>query len=236
MYSHLSIVSLLIVADCSAPCIDGVFVFDVSRSIENNVGNDTEGAFNLMKDFMKRTFDFVNISPTCSRAGLIVFANDSRIKFNLNNYTNREDLERALDDITLERIRDFPGFGSSGTNTPGVLQLMLDAAKDGRLALKDGERAQIAIVITDGRPSLRNTNNEDEKTREASVRLHSSGIYERIYAIGVQGRQSRTIRNQTLQNIAGNISESTFLLRNFSQSQFNLALEDIEAEFSNNRE
>ena len=178
IYSHLSIVSLLIVADCSAPCIDGVFVFDVSRSIENNVGNDIEGAFNLMKDFMKRTFDFVNISPTCSRAGLIVFANDSRIKFNLNNYTNREDLERALDDITLERIRDFPGFGSSGTNTPGVLQLMLDAAKDGRLALKDGERAQIAIVITDGRPSLRNTNNEDEKTREASVRLHSSGIYE----------------------------------------------------------
>ena len=154
----------------------------------------------------------------------------------LNDYTNREDIEKALNDITLESL-SIEGFhGDPGTNTPGVLQLMLDAAKDGRLGLNHKYRVQIAIVITDGRPSLRNISDEDEQTREASVRLHSSGIYERIYAIGVQGRQNRTIHNQTLENIAGNSSGSTFLLRNFSQSQFNLALEDIEAEFSNNRE
>ena len=80
---------------CTAPCIDAVFVLDVSRSIE------TEQNFQLMKNFITNTFNLMNISADCSRGGLIVFARDAEIMFNLKEYTDEASLRNAFDQITF---------------------------------------------------------------------------------------------------------------------------------------
>ena len=226
-------ISLLIAGNCILPCIDGVFVFDVSNSI-GDVGEEGTEAFNRMKDFMKMTFGLVNISPNCSRAGLILFARNIDIRFNLNEYTDLDSLQKALDNITLESVRR-----RKGTNTPGVLRLLRTAAKDGSLGLNmnNEDIIQIAIVITDGRPHIQGMIQEvvGNQTRKDGEELRKAEIYEHIYAIGVQGRKDKEVDEDVLKLITGDI-ESTFLIANFSQQAFEQAAANIRGEFCNNCE
>ena len=229
----LPIVSLLIVEECTMPCFDGVFALDVSKSIGS--GEDGEKRFNFMKNFISTTFDQVTISPNCSRAGLILFANDTKIKFNLSRYTDRPSLRSALNETTLSSISDFRQGG--GTNTPGVLKLMKNAAEDGRLGLsKDNRIIQIAIVITDGRPHIHtNAMHARNQTKIAGNELRMAGIYEQIYAIGIEGTTRKggpSINKETLRLITGT-NESTFLLNNFSNATFQEAAVNLSAAFCN---
>ena len=212
----------IFVEGCTIPCIDGVFVLDVSRSIP------TEEDFQLMKDFVAATFPLVNISANCSRAGLILFASDARIEFNLNEYTDEASLRSALDSVTLSGLGNF----RRGTNTPAALTLMRTAAENGSLGLRD-DRVQVAVVITDGRPSLRHigiprAREADEQTEHAGNILRDANIYEQIYAIGIEGGRGE-IRD-TLRFIA-DPPELTFLIANFSQELFNEAAENTSRQF-----
>ena len=215
---------LLILEECTIPCIDGVFVLDVSISIPN------ETAFQLMKDFVAATFPLVNISANCSRAGLILFASDARIEFNLNEYTDEASLRNALDSVTLKGVR--PKRFRKGTNTPAALNLMRTAAQDGSLGLRD-DRMQVAVVITDGRPNLKHIGisekqDADERTEHAGNILCDANIYEQIYAIGIEGRGGK-IRD-TLRFIA-DPPELTFLIANFSRELFNETAENTARQF-----
>ena len=217
------------------PCFDGVFALDVSNSI--GFGDEGEERFNLMKDFISTTFDRVTISPNCSRAGLILFANDTKIKFNLSRYTDISSLRRALNKTTLRSIRrgGFRRGRGGGTNTPGVLKLMKSAAEDGRLGLsKDNRIIQIAIVITDGRPHIHtNRSHASDQTEIAANELRMAGIYEQIYAIGINGTTKKGklgINKNTLGLITGT-NESTFLLNNFSNATFQEATRNLSAAF-----
>ena len=229
----MSIVSFLIIGICTIPCIDGVFVLDVSQSIGN--GMEGEEAFNLMKNFVASTFDLVNISDTCSRAGLILFASDTRIEFDLNAHTDNTSLRTALNNITLEDIREFRR--RSGTNTPGVLNLIRTAAEDGSLGLNLEDRVQVAIIITDGRPSLPNVGRmvSTELTRRAGEELRRAEIYEQIYAVGIEGREDRPINQDTLELITGN-RDTTFLIGGFTQEEFNEAAQNLSRQVCDNRE
>ena len=233
----LSIVSLLIVEECTMPCFDGVFALDVSNSI--GFGDDGEERFNLMKDFISTTFDRVTISPNCSRAGLILFANDTKIKFNLSKYTNISSLRRALNETTLHGIRGFRRGGGKGggTNTPGVLKLMKSAAEDGRLGLsKDNRIIQIAVVITDGRPHIHtNRSHASDQTEIAGNELRMAGIYEQIYAIGINGttKGGRLGLNKNTLSLITGTNESTFLLNNFSNAALQEAAGNLSAAFCN---
>ena len=216
---------LLIVEGCTIPCIDGVFVLDVSNSIPN------ETSFQLMKDFVAATFDLVTIAPNCSRAGLILFASDARIEFNLTEYTDEASLRNALNRVTLRRVRRF----RQGTNTPAALDLMRTAAEDGSLGLSDDRQriVRVAVFITDGRPSLghiRPTPSEvaDQLTDQAGTRLHRSGAYDEIYAIGIQGGRGE-IRD-TLGFIADS-PDRIFPLESFSQELFREAADNITRQF-----
>ena len=217
---------------CPIPCLDGVFVLDVSKSI----GNQKNGAepFNLMRNFILSTFDLVTISPNCSRAGLIIFANEARIEFNLNSYTDEASLMQALNDVTLKSIKKFRQ--DVGTNTPEVLTLLRTAAQDGSLGLNNEERIQIAVIITDGRPHIPATPEDAEpQTEEAGRLLRKAEIYERIYAIGVQGKGNKPIDRDVLKLITGD-TELTFLVANFSTQAFEQVTAGIREEFCNNCE
>ena len=218
---------LLILEGCTIPCIDGVFVLDVSNSIPS------EDAFQLMKNFVAATFPLVNISANCSRAGLILFAGDARIEFNLDEYTDEASLRNALDNVTLRGVR--ANRFRQGTNTPAALDLLRTAAEDGSLGLSDNRQriVRIAVFITDGRPSLnhiRPTRPEeaDQLTEQAGNRLHRSGAYDEIYAIGIQGGRGE-IRD-TLRFIADS-PDRIFSIESFSVELFEEAAVNISRQF-----
>ena len=188
-----------------------------------------------MKDFVARTFNFVNISADCSRAGLILFASDAFVAFDLNEHTNAISLRNALDQIQLSDYRRRTV--RRGTNTPAALNLMRTGAQDGSLGLRarGGNRARIALVMTDGRPNLRHINRNieqteaDQRTERAGNLLRQSGEYDQIYAVGIEGQHP--IRN-TLGFIASPPSLA-FPIAEFSGELFNQLTVDIAREFCN---
>ena len=212
------------VEGCRVPCIDSVFVLDISLSIE------TEENFQLMKDFVAGTFNFVNISADCSRLALILFASDAFISFDLNNYTTEAGLRNALDQIQLS---DFNRRTiRRGTNTPAALDLLRVASQDGSLGLSE-DNVHIALVMTDGRPNLRHIDRNidqteaDQRTERAGNRLHRAGTFDQIYAIGIEGQHP--IRD-TLGFIADPPSLA-FAIDGFDQSLFVQAGQDLVREF-----
>ena len=175
-----------------------------------------------MKDFVAVIFDLMTIAPNCSRVGLILFASDARIEFNLNEYTDEASLRNALNSVALRNL-SANGF-RQGTNTPAALDLMRTAAEDGRLGLSNDRQriARVAVLITDGRPSLnhiRPTPPEvaDQLTEQAGNRLHRSGAYDEIYAIGIQGGRGE-IRN--ILRLISKCSKLIFVIDDFSQVSF----------------
>ena len=166
---------------CKPACMDAVFALDVSRSIAD------EEHFRLMQDFVNRSFSLVNISAECSHAAVIVFAAGVRLEFNLNEYTDLASLQNALYELKYAEYGEFNA--ETGTDTPAALDIMGNATA---LGIRD-KKVHIAVVITDGRPNL---NHKDlhksiakQKTEEAGDHLRKSGIYDRIYGIGIEGNK-----------------------------------------------
>ena len=216
MHSCLFIHFCLYVERCTGRCIDGVFALDVSKSIGNpRKDSRAEGRFNLMKNVTITTFERINISSNCNRVGLFLFAKDARLEFNLSAHTDLTSLQAALDNLTLRSIEDFRK--DPGTNTPGVLNLIKTTAEDGSLGLNN-ESIQIAVVITDGRPHMRGTSRTvaRNQTEAASNALNDTGIFEQIFAVGINGtsKDGMEIDEDTLRLITGD-EESTFLLSSF---------------------
>ena len=206
---------LLTVEGCTVPCIDAVFVLDISKSTRNN--------FNLMKSFVLNIINLMNISADCSRAGVILFASDAWIKFTLKEHLTPPSLQNAIDQIKYTEISKP---NRTGTNTSAALQLLQTAgAKNGALGLKDG-KIHIAVFITDGETHPGNngiTKNEaDEETRLAGNELREAGFYDLIYAVGIGIEGNHT----TLRYIANPLSLA-FSLPEFSQSLFNSLITNI---------
>ena len=212
------------VAGCRIPCIEACFVFDISKSISRYRRDDRN--FNLMKSFVINTFGGVNISADCSRAGVILFARHARILFNLNAHTDEASLETAISQIVL----DVKGADVRvGTNTPEALTLLRTAAQDGSLGFSmrsDRSKIRIVLFLTDGRPFIidepESPLNDDRCAAEEATfiegnTLRRSGLYDRIYAIGID-REDKPLRD-TL----GYIAQPTDLERRleaFDQGEF----------------
>ena len=187
-----------------------------------------------MKDFVAGTFSFVDISPNCSRAALILFARNAFIQFDLNEHKTEGDLRNALNEIQLSdfnnnRIR-------RGTNTPAVLDLLRVASQDGSLGLSD-DKVHIAMLITDGRPNLRhidrniNETEADRRTKHAGNLLRQAGIFDQIYAVGIEG-------NHPIRDTLGFIaypSSLQFPIPAFNEAFFNEAGVAVAREFCNRK-
>ena len=220
-----SIISFLTLERCEVaiPCMDAVFVLDISKSIENDTN------FNLMKDFVKNTSHLINISAECSHAAVILFARNATIKFDLNEYTDITSLTDAVNKIVYSEI-DIEV--RTGTNTPAALDLLRNASSDGRLGLREGF-VHIGIVITDGRPYLKHEGFSKGKaidlTETAGNRLHEAELYDQIYAIGIKGKKELGV---TLSFIA-DPKELVFPIAGFDEELFAELRRNISRELCN---
>ena len=142
---------------------DVVFVIDTSGSIGSS-------RFQLIREFTADiTAEIINNSPG-SAVGAILFDDNAHIHFNLQAYTTLSAL--------LSAISQLP-YSATGTNTAEALTLLLSAAQNRVLRLRD-DSLKLAIVITDGKSNSRSA------TLSAASVLHASNIFD-VFAIGVEG-------------------------------------------------
>ena len=143
--------------------LDMVFVIDSSGSI--GVTN-----FQLIREFAASiTAELIGRYPR-SAIGVILFSSTVHIQFNLQTYTSLNALLLAINNLPYSR-----GL----THTAEALTLLLSAAQNGTLGLRD-DAMKIVTVITDGRSS------NQSATFHAAAALHASSTFD-VYAVGVGG-------------------------------------------------
>ena len=152
-----------------------------------------------------------------SLVGVILFARDAWIHFDLQKYPVKADLVRAIDQLVYSEI---PKSRRTGTNIPAALTLLGTAGqKGGALRLRDDKKKlKIAAFITDGRTLIRNDKMKikgGDITQVAANDLHDFKIYDQIYAVGI--RASKDIDFRELKFIATDESK-VFIIDDFSQS------------------
>ena len=164
IWSKYNFITYCIGSTCGRSLLlDMVFVIDGSGSI---------GAtnFQLIREFAASiTAELIGRYPR-SAIGMILFSTTVHIRFNLQTYTSLNAL--------LLAINNLPYSGGS-THTAEALTLLLSAAQNGNLGLRD-DAVKIVTVITDGR----STNHS--ATLSAAAALHASNIFD-VYAVGVGG-------------------------------------------------
>ena len=74
---------------CSSPNADVVFVLDGSGSI-------TSRNFRTVKSFVQNVVEAFDVSNKTVRIGLIEFSRSAEVQFDLQQYSNKEDVKRAV--------------------------------------------------------------------------------------------------------------------------------------------
>ena len=101
---------------------------------------------------------------------MILFANSAHIEFNTQTHTSLNTL--------LSAINNLPYSDGGRTDTDEALTLLLSAAQNGTLGLRD-DSSKVAIVMTDGRST------SPSATLSAANELHASNIFD-VYAVGIR--------------------------------------------------
>ena len=204
--------------------VDLVFVLDVSISIGSNAN------FQTVTRFASDVSEFLEIGLNDSLVGLILFARHADVYFNVQEYSDETKLVASINSIIYDQI---PRLNRTGTNIPEALDLLRTAGQnDGQLKLRnDVTKPKIVVFVTDGRPNTRNlTGNSIEvdaqNTKDAAARLHESGIYDQIYAVGIRG--NRGINFEELDFIASDPS-LVYIIDDFNQQLF----ERLQQNFTN---
>ena len=156
-----------------------------------SIGGDKH--FDNIKAFVKSVSQFIDIGMKESLVGVVLFARDAWIEFDLQQYLVQSDLIEAIDRIVYSNISTL---NRTGTNTPAVLQLLGTAGqRGGPLRLRhDPNKPKIAVFVTDGRTNTRDqTNNlrsqDRYETKVAAKNLHDLQIYDHIYTVGIHGNR-----------------------------------------------
>ncbi|XP_061165063.1 matrilin-2-like [Saccostrea echinata] len=121
-----------------------------------------------MLDFVKKFLQAANIDRGEFRVGIATYSTWARIEFNSKDYTNKNDLFKAVDNISWQ-------YGS--TNTADALLIMHDTM----FTAINGDRADvpnICIVITDGVSNINygRTIPEAEAARKKGIHIYAVGI------------------------------------------------------------
>ena len=218
--TYHDVITIFVTVECKIPKLDAVFVLDVSISIRN------EQNFAVMKNFVKNTANLININLNNSLAAVVLFGRHARIRFPLTKYTTKESFQQAVDDIRFDDVKQ------KGTNTPAVLNLLQNAHT---LELRN-DTVKVVVLITDGRPNLNHLNIPSDQaifdTKKAATELHKSGIYDQIYAVGIEA--SKPIGN-VLDYIAYP-SSLIFPITGFNAAQFQQLTRNFTLSFCNGKE
>ncbi|KAM3873541.1 LOW QUALITY PROTEIN: collagen alpha-6(VI) chain [Diretmus argenteus] len=148
--------------DCKAANkADIVFIVDESGSI------GTEN-FHLVRDFLHKIVDGLDVSPKKVQVGIVMFSDTPKAEVYLNTFDDKSEI--------LQFIKILPYHGG-GTNTGAALKFAREKVfvKENGCRKSKGVQ-QVAVVITDGQ-------SQDNVTKEAAD-LRRAGIT--VYAIGVK--------------------------------------------------
>ena len=179
-----------------------MFVIDTSGSI----GSDN---FQLIREFTANlTTELIRNFPR-SAVGVILFASNAHIEFNLQAHTNLSELLPAIDQLP---------YSGGRTNTAEALRLLSSTAQIGTLGLRN-DSSKVAIVITDGW-----SNNRSATSIEAN-RLHNLRLFD-VYAVGVGGANQSELRS-----IASN-PDFVFFKTDFSSTTLQQLTDRILPQFS----
>ena len=150
-------------SECSIAGIDLVFVLDSSGSI-----GDTN--FQTIRNFVNTFVSTLEIGPTRSQVGVIVFNYNAQVQFNLNTYSDRTSLMSAVNNIP---------YSGGGTNTADALYLLASQGFVGARPEEEGV-PRVAIVVTDG------MSNDADDTARAAEALRQNKLIT-TYAVGIVG-------------------------------------------------
>ncbi|XP_065254487.1 collagen alpha-6(VI) chain-like [Emys orbicularis] len=143
-------------------------------------------AFGDIKTFLKEVIKMFNIGPNKVRFGAVQFSHDKRLEFELDEYSKRDDLETAIDNI-----RQIYGDTYIGK----ALTFMQPRFKEAR-EQRAGRVPCHLIVLTDGE--------SHDSVKEPAERLRNEKV--NIYAIGV-----KDANEAQLHEIAGSKSRTFFV-------------------------
>ena len=110
-----------------------MFVLDSSGSI----GKEN---FQKIRNFVDAIVNGLEIGPTRTQVGVIVFSSNVQMNFSINKYPNREQLTSAISRI--------PYYGQQTHTAEALYLLMNEGFADARPKIEGVPR--IAIVVTDG--------------------------------------------------------------------------------------
>lgn len=124
-------------AECGAGHVDLVMVIDGSKSVRPQ-------NFELVKQFVNRIVDLLEVSPQGTRVGLVQYSSRVRTEFPLNKYHTADEIKKAVMDVE---------YMEKGTMTGLALKHMVEHS----FSELEGARPlshnipRIGLVFTDGR-------------------------------------------------------------------------------------
>lgn len=118
----------------------------------------------------------MEIGPTRSQVGVIVFSSRAYIEFGLTTYSSRASLSSAINNLR---------YTGGGTNTAAALTLLTNLGFTGARPVNEGV-PRVAIVVTDGQ-----SNDFSATLRAAQVLQQNASIT--TYAVGIGSADSREL-------------------------------------------
>ena len=179
---------------------DIVFVIDISLSIGQGNQHTAELNFDRVKRFLLNVVDFLSIGPENTMVGVVEFARWAEIRFSVSEYTDKGVLQTAISNLEYGNIND-PRHET--TNTPDALKLLrTEGHAGGALGLRD-DVDHMVVFITDGRANTRKRTGNNRKTDAVNTEieadlLHTSGIYDQIYSVGIRGKNNEINETQLM--------------------------------------
>jgi len=143
---------------------DVTLVLDVSVSVHRKVGIEP------IRSFIAKVVEFLDIGETRSLVGLIYFAGEASVAFDLQQYKTKRALISAL------KNREYPK--ERGSQFVPVLQLLHETAHNTSMGFRP-DYPNIAIVITEGE-----LKDSDSQLQKAAKEFHVQQWYQ-LFIVGI---------------------------------------------------
>ena len=186
---------------------DMIFVMDSSGSVGTV-------KFRRMKFFIRDFADSLDIGPSATQVGVILFNEAAWVGFHLNTFSEKAPLISGINDLRYNR-----GY----TNTADALCLLLQEgfSEENGARLTAAEVFSIAIVITDGVSNRNSTRCDNATTYDAAEAVHNSSHGILLFAIGITDE----VNEEELLAIASKKEYVTYL-EEFSEFGFGAARDE----------
>ena len=154
-------------AECHIRGMDLVFLLNSSGSV---------GATNYDKvlKFVAKTVSQLDIGPSATQIGLVIFSSYAQTQFHLNTYSTNVSVIHAVESTPYLKV--------GGTNTPDGLDTLIGEFNTSSFGVRPAEQGipRVAIVVTDGKS---NKGGGPNATIANAQGVHDNNIL--TFAVGV---------------------------------------------------